>query len=124
MYTIITNNELIANKFRNIKFIKGSFLKILLETRDYLHQGYSLSIHPLPSSIRMLFSPIRSIIIKKDNNNIESISIMERAIEKYNITLKNREVDYKNIEDYKLIDENLTLNAIKQIADFNQKEEK
>lgn len=112
---IISNNYLIKEKDLNCEFIDGDYIDVLLRSRDLIHLGYSLVNHPLPASIRMVFSPVRSIILKKGSNFDENSSnIMETSIEKYRLTMKNRNIDYKNKEDYQLVDQMLMESALEE----------
>jgi len=52
---IITNNEWVHNKYRqlyDIIYIEGSYRDVLVKTRDKLHEGHELLTHPLSSSIK------------------------------------------------------------------------
>lgn len=108
-YQIITNNPVVKKEFENVYFVKGDFKDVMVKVRDMVHQGFDLISHPLGASIRMAFSPFRSIIIGQKNNKINSIhvDIIENSI----ITLKNltegRVADRKNDDDYMLIDREL-----------------
>ncbi len=122
MYTIITNNELIKTSYSHCIFVDGSFREVLIKCRDLIHKGYKLETSPLPASIRMLFSPVRTIIlIDTVSNNESSTRFIEQAIQKYDITMGIREPDISNINDYMLLDLNLITNAIKEIPNFNIK---
>ncbi len=104
MYKILTNNKLVEETYKNTEFIDGDFIDVLLKTRDYVHLGASIVQHPLPASIRMMYSPVRSIIIKTNSPSEDSILLIESAIEKYNVTMGERKPDYNNKEDYMQID--------------------
>ena len=101
---IITNNPLVAEKYENVLWTDGSVEKTLIIVRDFIHQGYELVSHPLAASLRMLFSPYRSIIIgkKKEKLNFEHAQIIEDSIIKYKKHL--RKTDEKTRDDYKKID--------------------
>ncbi len=125
MYIIITNNKHIMNNYENTINVNGDFRDVLVKTRDYIHRNYTLETSPLPASIRMLFSPIRTIIISDNNSKKdESISIIENSIEKYDVTMGNRKPDYNNEEDYILLDVNLAENAMKELPNFTIKRRK
>ena len=65
-YILITNNDLM-NDFEGEKiFVNGSAWDVLVQTRDYIHKGHRLISSPIGASIRMLLSPIKSIIISSD----------------------------------------------------------
>ncbi len=118
MNKIITNNPLVYDKYQNVELIDGDFRDVLTAARDYIHTGHTLKTHPLPASIKMLYSPFRTLILDDSKDDGNSVLIMESAIEKFDITMGNKNTDYSNANDYKLIDFILTQNAIKEIANF------
>jgi hypothetical protein len=105
-HLIITNNPLVAEKYENVLWTDGSVEKTLIIVRDFIHQGYELVSHPLAASLRMLFSPYRSIIIdkKKEKLNFEHAQIIEDSIIKYKKHMDLRKTDEKTRDDYKKID--------------------
>ncbi|OLS03627.1 GrdX family protein [Tissierella creatinophila] len=117
-YDIVTNNPSVKDKYENIIFVDGGFKDVLFKVRDLVHNGAELINHPLGASIRMFFSPYRSIIIReKSEGNSEInkeyyINTIENSIENYNKQMENRNPDVVNSEDYSLIDENLLESAI------------
>lgn len=112
---IVSNNSLVKEKFDCVEFVDGSYIDVLIATRDLIHKGCSLVSHPLPASIRMVFSSIRSIVIEDGNDFDEnSILIIEEAIDKYNLTMKNRNVDFKNVKDYEIVDLTLVESALEE----------
>lgn len=112
---IISNNSLVKEKFDCVEFVEGSYIDVLTTTRDLIHKGCSLISHPLPASIRMVFSSIRSIVIEDENNFDEnSVLIIEEAIDKYNLTMKNRNIDFKNVKDYEFVDLMLVESALEE----------
>ena len=68
---IISNNPVIRDNFDNVIFIEGDFLDVLIKVRDLVYTGHELINHPLGASIRMMFSPYRSIMVgdKTSDNN-------------------------------------------------------
>ncbi len=115
MYKIITNNTLVKTKFENAIYVDGDFRDVLITTRDFIHTGSSLVQHPLPASIRMLYSPIRSIIIKEDSGSEHSVLTIETAIEKYDKTMGIRKPDYKNTTDYIDMDYSMLQSALAEL---------
>ena len=112
---IVSNNSLVKEKFDCVEFVDGSYIDVLIATRDLIHKGCSLVSHPLPASIRMVFSSIRSIVIEDGNGFDEnSILIIEEAIDKYNLIMKNRNVDFKNVKDYEIVDLTLVESALEE----------
>ena len=112
---IVSNNSLVKEKFDCVEFVEGSYIDVLTTTRELIHKGCSLISHPLPASIRMVFSSIRSIVIEDENSFDEnSVLIIEEAIDKYNLTMKNRNIDFKNVKDYEFVDLMLVESALEE----------
>lgn len=116
-HTIITNNRLVAEKYNNILWTDGPVEKTLIKVRDYVYQGYELISHPLAASLRMMFSPYRSVIIGPKNReiNFEHAQIIESSIHKYKKHIALRKIDKTNHQDYKLIDLLLLEAALSEI---------
>lgn len=85
-------------------------------TKKLIESGHKIISYPLAASIRMIYSPVRSILISSKTDLIDDLSIetIDKGIEKYKITMGQREVDMKNISDYELIDCDLILSAIQE----------
>jgi hypothetical protein len=105
-HLIITNNPLVAEKYKNVLWTEGSVEKTLIIVRDFVYQGYELVSHPLAASLRMLFSPYRSIIIgpKKVKLNFDHAEIIENSITKYKNHMDLRKTDEGTRDDYKKMD--------------------
>lgn len=111
---IVTNNPTVQKSYDDVIFIKGSFEDVLIKVRDLVHSGYELINHPLGASIRMFYSPYRSIIIgqKKEKINDIYVEIIENSIENYRKNMEVRDPDIENKEDYSLIDMELLISAL------------
>ena len=105
-YTIVTNNPMVEEKYKNIYFVQGSYEDVLVKVRDYVHEGFELISYPLGASARMFFSPYRSILIGEKNENInpEHIKIIENSILNYRKNTRLRKMDMVNVVDYALVD--------------------
>lgn len=113
---IITNNPLVLDKYPDmVLFIDGSVEQVLIKVRDMVHKGHEMISHPLPASLRILFSPYRSVIIGGNNGGIDplQVEIVENSILKYKRHMDVREVDQENDEDYQMIDLVLLESALK-----------
>ena len=62
-YLIVSNNPLVRLDFENMIFVEGSYEDVLIKVRDLVYEGVELISHPLTASMRMLYSPYRSIIL-------------------------------------------------------------
>lgn len=105
-YLIVTNNPAVAARKDNMVFVEGSAAETLIKVRDLIHEGYELISHPLAASLRMLFSPFRSVILGKKLTKVDSFSlvIIEDSIIKYKRHMEFRKTDTALAEDYKMMD--------------------
>jgi hypothetical protein len=103
---IITNNPAVVEKVDNVFFVDGSVEETLIKVRDLVHEGYELISHPLAASLRMMFSPFRSVIIGKKAEKVDAFSaeIIEDSIIKYKMHMDFRKRDAANGNDYQVID--------------------
>lgn len=115
-YIIITNNELVKNTRENAVFVEGDYIDLLMKLRDYIHIGHKLISYPLGASIRMIYSPVKSVLISSDKGEFDenSLEILEGSIEKYKAIMGDRNIDYKNKGDYEIIDRELLDSAIEE----------
>lgn len=113
---IITNNPLVQNKYLDdVLYIEGTVEQTLIKVRDMVYEGYELVSHPLPASLRMLFSPYRSILIGKRQKRVDFMQaeIAEESINKYNTHMNSRQMDEVNSEGYQMVDLILLESALK-----------
>lgn len=120
--TIITNNDKVFLKYKNIYDVvfleKGSYTDVLNETRDKVHRGCKLITHPMAGSLKPNQTPYKSIIIEESSDLIhyESIVLIENSIEsalkflKFKATPKWNE---KILNDFKTVDLSLIENVVK-----------
>lgn len=115
-FLIITNNSKVIGEFENTVVVDGDFRDVLKKTRDMVHIGYKMISYPLAASIRMMYSPTRSILISSKAFDVDEISmeIIEDSIQKYEVTMGKRNVDERNKGDYEIIDYDLIISAIKE----------
>jgi hypothetical protein len=116
-YSIITNNPNVALKYENVIFIEGTVEDVLVKTRNLVQSGSSLITHPLPASIRMMYTPFRSIVVEPDAgvSDFLQLEIAEESITKYRRIIDYRKVDIKNNKDYENLDLWLLESALKEI---------
>lgn len=92
MYTIITNNPLITNKYQGIsKNITieyqraGDCLQVLKRVRDMIHEGRRLETHPMAGSVKPNQNPYKTVLISDASADGEEfkefIIIIENSIE-------------------------------------------
>lgn len=106
---ILTNNPRVKSNYENTIFIQGTYEDVLIKARNMAHEGYEIISHPIGASIRMLYSPYRSIIIgeQKEQLNPYHIEVIESSMMNYKNIMKDRKEDVDNAKDYSVIDEEL-----------------
>lgn len=116
-YLLITNNPLMVQEQEDTIFVEGSSFDVLLKTRDYIHKGHYLLTSPIGASIRMLLSSAKTVIVSKNPCSMREYDAgqIELALEKYQNITALRGEDIVNTKDYRCIDRELTLAAIKEI---------
>ena len=116
---IVSNNPMVKESFDNVYFIEGTSRELLEKVRDLVHSGSELITHPLGASLRMMFSPCFTVVIKKQQGklNISHAEIIESSIEKYDqhMGVGVREEDVKNSKDYAIVDYKLLESALVEI---------
>ncbi|WP_028856302.1 GrdX family protein [Psychrilyobacter atlanticus] len=114
---IVSNNPMVKEKFDNVYFIEGTSRELLEKVRDLVHSGSELLTHPLGASLRMMFSPYFSVIVKEKEGKLNCFhtEIIESSIEKYNQHMGVREEDIKNSKDYAIVDYKLLESALGEI---------
>lgn len=112
---VITNNLDVREKYKNIYFVEGGFEDLLLKVRDMVYMGHELVTHPLGASLRMMFSPYRSVVVTDEKvvplNELHA-EIIGKAIESYKNVIGVRMKDVKNMGDYAKIDYLLLKNVL------------
>jgi hypothetical protein len=103
---IVTNNPAVAEKNDQVIFVNGSVEETLIKVRDLVYEGYELISHPLPASLRMMFSPFRSVILGNHAEKVDFLcaGIIEDSIIKYKRHMDCRNMDQANVDDYRRVD--------------------
>lgn len=122
-YQIITNNPTVKSNYEKVIFVDGTFEDVLYKVRDLVHIGYELISHPLGASMRMIFSPYRSIIIGERLSEVDEfhIEIIENSILNYKNSTQIRKPDTANSKDYALIDSELLKSSLDEHRRIYQK---
>lgn len=115
-FYVVTNNPLFFGSEFRTEVVDGGFEDVLLKVRNMIHQGHELISHPLGASIRMMYSPYRSVLVgeKTDTMNNFYVEVIEGSIDTYRKNTGHRNIDQSNANDYALIDKHLLLEAIKE----------
>jgi len=123
---IVTNNPTVSGDADiETRFVEGNTEELLLTVRDMVYEGYPLVSHPLPASIRMMYSPFRSVVLGTNAGVPDPlhVSIAEESLRKYRQSTSQRNLDKiseKSTESYKWMDAQLLTVAIKESAPFCQ----
>lgn len=120
-YEIVSNNPVVKDKYENVISVEGDFKDVLIKVRDLVHTGSELINHPLGASIRMFYSPYRSIIIRRKSGIADEFHIktIDNSIQNYNKQIESRSPDDSNSEDYSFIDESLLDSALEEFKKNN-----
>ncbi|MDK6232748.1 GrdX family protein [Aerococcus sp. UMB10185] len=110
-YIIVSNNESLLKRVDYLHFVEGGFWDVLIEVRNLIHIGWRPLTHPLPASLRMMLSPVRSVILA-DVSHDKSYEIIEQSMDLYQRTLGERQADFKNLTDYQRLDQELLMAAL------------
>jgi len=128
---VITNNPLVREAcgknatddfFRvEARYVDGDVEHLLLKVRDMVHEGYPLLSHPLPASIRMIYSPYRSVMLGASIGELDLwyAETIEDSLRKYRRGTEYRIPTRVNDEDYKWMDMHLLSAALKEPRPFS-----
>lgn len=113
-YLIVTNNPSVTAKQDQLLFMESSVETTLIKVRDLVYEGYELISHPLAASLRMLFSPFRSVILGKKLEKVDWLSAItiEDSIAKYKRHTGLRKNNPAHDADYKMLDRILLETAL------------
>lgn len=112
---IVSNNVLVKNAYQECLFVDGSVEQVMRTVRDLVHRGYRLISYPLPASMRMMYSPVRSIFLeKKTGLDEDSVFVIERSIQTYSIAVSRHSIDYAHEADYSRVDYELLQAAFRE----------
>lgn len=122
--TIVTNNDRVAEKYKDDCeiIVKDTYYDVLLAVRDLVYDKHVLLTHPQASSLKPNQTPYRSVIVypKDDDNNTDSILMIEKCIEVYNewqeISPSPEHYEDKVANDFKTIDLSVIDNVIPRIC--------
>ena len=118
---IVTNNAIVQTKSTHpILPVSGNSSDVLKKVRDLVHTGSRLVSYPLGASIKMLHSPVTSVLIEQQDGAIdpESLEIIEESILKLDRVLGERKPDERNRSDYEVVDWNRLQAALTETKKF------
>ena len=129
-FLIITNNPLVRDTYaqgapradRNFEicYAEGDIQGLLLKVRDMVYKGHPLVSHPLPASIRMIYSPYRSVILGAVTGSLDPwhAEIAEESLRQYRQSTGHRTPDTANTRDYEWMDMQLLSSALEETQPF------
>jgi len=102
-----------------ICYAKEDVLRLLQRVRDMIYEGYPLLSHPLPASIRAIYSPYRSVMVGAVLGKLDPwhTEIAEESVRKYRQIMGRRTADKANA-DYAWMDLQLLLATLKEPRSF------
>ncbi len=116
-YLILTNNPVVAEKYRHDKDVlyeDVGFIELLKLARDMVHKSYKLLSHPLSGSVKPTETPYKSVMLTKHAAiDMESLVLIENAIAACGkFDFSDKHYSDKAYEDFRLIDYTLIRNAV------------
>lgn len=115
---IVTNNPLVRSRYggeRELVFVEGSYMDVLTQVRDRVHQGHKLLTHPLSGSVKPGETPYKSVMIaaKRGTMDVQSLAIIEEAIAAVRkFQDKTAGLSPRVLEDFQLVDFTLIDSAL------------
>lgn len=121
MRVIVTNNKITEKEAADrCIVVEGNSEDVLVKVRDLVHSGYKLLSYPLGASIKMLHSPVTSVLMEEGKGGLDTRSseIAENSLLKLRKVLGERNVDERNRSDYEIIDWNRLQSAMDELNRF------
>lgn len=126
LYTLITNNELVKERYGaygkglKVEFLEGGgCLDVLTRARDAIHGGSRLETHPMAGSIKPNQNPYKTVMISDGKVEMEEfqefITVLENSIITCRAFLTEKPLpDWKeNLKkDFRYIDQSLIESAV------------
>lgn len=122
---IITNNQYVADKFKdtfNVEYFDNKdYMEILMYVRDKIHNGHELLTHPLSGSIKPNETPYKSIIISGKTGDLDQSGLL--IVEESILTARKFITDRRTpnwtesiLDDFRVIDLSLMENVIEKLG--------
>ncbi len=118
---IITNNPMVKSEVKDmeVRFIDDTYVGVLEECRNHIHNNYILLTHPLYGSVKPNETLYRSVVLEKgDALDMNSLKLIEEAINTAKKFLNDKPVENwpESIrEDFMVVDLDIISNAISRI---------
>jgi hypothetical protein len=114
---IVSNNPLMKDE-ENVLFVEGTFRDVLVKVRDMVYEGYEMISHPLFASGRMMFSPVRTVIMGDEKGKLSEFEcrVIEEAISMYDVAVEHRNRQPQHDMDYAYLDRSLYLASLDELA--------
>lgn len=115
---LLTNNETAIRAFPGKSIpVEGDSRAVLRAVRDRVHTGWKLLTHPLAASIKMLHSPVVSVLMEEGTGapDAESLARIESDILTLDTVLGQRDFDHRNKDAYQFVDWNRMQSALNEL---------
>lgn len=120
---IVTNNFTVAENHEHAVFIEGNMNDFYKKVRDLVYEGHRLLTHPLPASIGMMHSPVRTVLLSDEKVFDQgSMQLISASIDKYQRLMGERILDDRNRRDFEVIDNDLLTSALNELKRFSKGE--
>lgn|GEM_PF-1173565 len=117
--TVITNNPLIKHQKNYALIFVPEVDQVLLHTRDMIHQGGKLLIHPLYGNFKEDQMHYRTLIVSSGNVlDYRSLIMVENAIEK--ISRPKTPLSDQMAQEWQTIDKYLIMEVIGNLSNSGQ----
>lgn len=117
-YLILSNNPTVRDNFEQVYFSEVPVEELLIKVRNLIHKGHELISHPLPASMKIMSSPVRSVVLSKDKQQeVDSfqVEVIENSILKLRHHIQQQGIDNNNNDDdYRMLDYRLLESALKK----------
>ena len=127
MYLLVTNNSLCYEKYKDrakVDYLEGgSYLDVLVKTRDLAQKGNRIETHPMAGSIKPNQTPFRTVLLSdsrmEEEESIANELMIEDAVlmtEKFLSDHPVRDWDESIVKDFGQVDLELISGAIDSIV--------
>ncbi|MDO5733560.1 MAG: GrdX family protein [Eubacteriales bacterium] len=113
-FQIVTNNPQVIKEFPSCLEVEGDIEAVLRRVRDLVYEGYGLISMPLPASLKLLYSPVRSVLITSEKQEVNPVAaeIAGNSVLTLERTRGQRGPDLRHRSDYEKLDYILVQQAI------------
>ena len=123
-FVLVTNNAMALDKYGEhpaiaVEYLEGgSFLDVLVKTRDYLHGGFHLLTHPQASNLKPNQCPYKTILISSGRaaqpfeRDIELIELAISAYHKFTKGMAPPKWPESTLRDFRTVELSVVESAL------------